>query len=364
MKKIHKLNFRKRGISKKLKEKKYAFLGFTFIVIVNMTYTLCFLTPYKDFSENNVSDKPNTSNYFELTPFRIPNDYTWAQAAMQPWCSGAGTENNPYIISNVKIDAHNQIAYCLSIESSSVFFQIKNSIFYNSESGGIKLRNVQNGEILNNTCYDNHYGIIVDNSNNILMENNYVKGNYYGIGIYDTFYSDLLHSTILNSYDAIDLYHSDNNVISDCVITNNTSHGLHIYDSFNNKLTFNSFSYNKIRGIMLSHSDSNTFDQNTFISNDNQAIQFLDSSYNLFTKNIIRDHSTAILVTSQSNENSILNNRMINNKNCIRIDTSCKGNVRNGNICVDNLTIIIIITSVTSFIGIILEVIMRKIRRS
>jgi len=173
----------------KLKKGTSIFLLLNILAIVNINYTICYFTPHKDISENFVSDKPNTSDYLELTPFNIPNDYTWAQAAMQPWCSGAGTENNPYIISNVKIDAQNQNIWCVFIESTSVFFQIKNSLFRNSDSGGIRLYNVQNGELLNNTCYNSHYGILVGSSNNILMENNYVKGNYYGIGIYSTFYT-------------------------------------------------------------------------------------------------------------------------------------------------------------------------------
>jgi len=325
------------------------FIGFTFIIVVNMTYTVYYLTSYKDVSVNIVSDKPNTSNYFELTPFSIPNDYTWAQAAMQPWCSGAGTENNPYIISSVKIDAQNQGIWCLSIESTSVFFQIKNSIFHNSENGGIRLYHVQNGELLNNTCNNNHYGILVGSSNNILMENNYVKGNYYGVGIYSTFYSVLLDSTILNSYTGIDFMHSDNNVISACVMRNNSyGGGLYMYESLNNEITFNSFSYND-PAIHLTRCDSNIFDQNTLISNENAAIQFFQSSYNIFTKNTIRDHSTAILLTSQSNENTFLENILINNNVCIK--DNGEGNVFNGNICLTKPIILIIIWIIILFIN-------------
>ena len=333
----------------KIKRIYFLFIGFTFIIVVNMTYTVYYLTSYKDVSENIIDNKPNTSSYFELTPFRIPQDYTWAQAAMQPWCSGAGTENNPYIISSVKIDAQNQNIWCLFIESTSVFFQIKNSLFYNSESGGIRLYHVQNGEILNNTCNDNHYGILVGSSNNILMENNYVDGNYYGVGIYSTSYSDLLHSTILNSYTGIDFMNSDNNVISACEIRYNSyGGGLYMYESFNNEITFNSFSYND-PAIHLTRCDSNTFDQNTLISNENAAIQFFQSSYNIFTKNTIRDHSTAILLTSQSNENTFLENMLIDNNVCIK--DSGEGNVFRDNFCGSTLTIIIIISSITIFIS-------------
>ncbi len=325
----------------KIKRIYFLFIGFTFIIVVNMTFTVYYLTSYEDVSENIIYNKPNTSTYFELTPFTIPNDYTWAQAVLQPWCSGAGTENNPYIISNVKIDAQNQNTWCLFIESTSVFFQIKNSIFYNSESGGIRLYHVQNGELLNNTCYNSHYGILVGNSNNISMENNYVKGNYYGVGIYSTFYSVLLESTILNSYTGIDFMHSDNNVISACVMRNNSyGGGLDMYESLNNEISFNSFSGND-PAIDLTRCDSNTFDQNTLISNKNAAIQFFQSSYNTFTKNTIRDHPTAILLTSQSNENTFLENILIDNNVCIK--DSGEGNVFNGNICLQTPMILIII---------------------
>lgn len=333
----------------KLKKGTSIFLLLNILIIANMIYPICFFTPHKDISKNFVSDKPKMSNYFELTPFAIPNDYTWAQAVTQPWCSGAGTENNPYIISNVKIDAQNQNIWCLSIESTSVFFQIKNSIFYNSESSGIRLTNVQNGELLNNTCYNNHYGICVESSNNILMESNYVKGNYYGIGIYSTDNSKLLDSTILNSYTAIDFMHSDNNIISTCVMRNNSyGGGLSMYESFNNKITFNSFSYND-PAIHLTRCDSNTFDQNTLISNENAAIQFFQSSYNLFTKNTIRGHSTAILLSPQSNENIISENIMIDNNVCIR--DNGENNVISGNICLTMPIIFTLISLVIIFIN-------------
>jgi len=331
------------------------FIGFTFIIIFNLAHIVYNPTSYKNASENINYKKPITSNYFELSPFAIPNDYTWAQAAIQPWCSGAGTENNPYIISNVKIDAQNQNIRCLSIESTSVFFQIKNSIFCNSESGGIRLNNVQNGELLNNTCYNNHYGVSVGSSNNILMESNYIKGNYYGIGIYSTDNSELLDSTIINSYTAIDFMHSDNNLISGCVMRNNSyGGGLYMYESFNNRITFNSFSYNN-PAIHLTRCDSNNFDQNILISNENAAIQFFQSSYNIFSKNTIRDHSTAILLSSQSNENTISENIMIGNNVCIR--DSGEGNVLTGNICLSMPIIVILISIAILFINALISLV-------
>ena len=331
-----------------IKRINFLLIGFTFIIVMNMTYTVYYLASYKDASKNIIDNKPNTSDYFELSPFSIPNDYTWSQAAMQPWCSGAGTEHNPYIISSVKIDAQNQHIRCLSIESTSVFFQIKNSIFRNSESNGIRLYHVQNGALLNNSCFNNHYGIFVTSSSNILMENNYVEGNYYGVGIYSTDNSELLDTTILHSYTAIDFMHSDNNVISSCVMRNNYyGGGLDMYESFNNEITFNSFSYND-PAIHLTRCDYNTFDQNTLISNENAGIQFFQSSYNIFTKNTIRDHSTAILLSSQSNENTIRENIMIDNNVCIR--DSGEGNVFIGNMCLQTPMIILIIIGIISLV--------------
>ena len=76
-------------------------------------------------------------NSWVLNPIIINDnggfDYTWEEAALQPWCGGEGTEENPYYIENVTIDAGG-IGSCLTIQDSEVHFRIENCTFYNAGS--------------------------------------------------------------------------------------------------------------------------------------------------------------------------------------------------------------------------------------
>ena len=83
--------------------------------------------------------------YLPLIPLIIDDtglgDFTWAQAALQGWCGGSGTWNNPYIIEYVIINGQNS-GSCIEIRNSNLPFVIRNCImsFSGNESfdAGIK----------------------------------------------------------------------------------------------------------------------------------------------------------------------------------------------------------------------------------
>ena len=114
----------------------------------------------------------------------------WSDAATQWWCSGSGTEEDPYVIEDLEIDGQDQYSGIL-IQNSTAYFRIENCTLLNigsenSEKAGIQLINASNGYILNNTVKTNsagNYGIYLANdSDSNVIENNTV--NYLEIGIY------------------------------------------------------------------------------------------------------------------------------------------------------------------------------------
>lgn len=91
----------------------------------------------------------------------INGNQGWADFRNDGNCTGQGTWVNPYMISNLEIDAYNSSS-CIFIENSDVPFIIQNCTVYNASKGsgayldaGIKLLNTMNGRVINNTVLNN-----------------------------------------------------------------------------------------------------------------------------------------------------------------------------------------------------------------
>ncbi|MFX0040903.1 MAG: NosD domain-containing protein [Promethearchaeota archaeon] len=126
---------------------------------------------------------------------KIHIDNNWTTVKTAEICTGEGTYSDPYVIEDLVIDG-NGVGSCILIENSNVFFKIVNCTLYNSgpkgKDAGIKLHNVNNSILMNNSCSSNYVGIRLSYCNN-----NSISGN---IGT--------------NSIDSgIFLYFSDNNII-------------------------------------------------------------------------------------------------------------------------------------------------------
>lgn len=195
------------------------------------------------------------SGYWILNPLLIDNtgigDYTWLEVANLPWCTGSGTLVDPYIINNIKINGLNQ-ASCLTIRSSSVYFEIQNCSFYNSGSnlydGGIKLIATLNGKLISNNCsFNNGNGIVVISCQSIVIAENSINHNERaGIVLIDSSNIDIMDNKETINFN--DLY------------------GIYLFNSHYNDITNNTINNNGI-GIYLNQSNYNTIDWNTLLGN-------------------------------------------------------------------------------------------------
>ncbi|MFW9970976.1 MAG: nitrous oxide reductase family maturation protein NosD [Candidatus Odinarchaeota archaeon] len=267
------------------------------------------------------------SGYWVLPPININDmgfgDYTWVQAASQPWCSGSGTWNNPYIIENVTIVGASSNS--LSIEYSTKHFIVRNCTFTNSGggvAGGIKLYATNNGILYNNTCINNlgsgirlevsHNNTISDcitshnsdgidlyadcddnriynckirnnirgiylNSgcdrneikNNIIINNTHITYESQGINVAYSHFNEIYNNTLIGSGDyGIEIYGSRNNSIQKNKIYNSKGTGLYLYYSESNNVSMNLVSNNSLNGIEL-YSDTyfNQISSNAIINN-------------------------------------------------------------------------------------------------
>ena len=293
-----------------IKIKKKSKKSLTISVLVLIFICLIMLNDYKkeNLLENKksiqINEKVNikSADYWNLTgtPIKIDNDggssgfITWADATGQDWCSGDGTWGTPYVIENVTINGEGS-GSCIEIKDSNVYFLIKNCSVSNSGVGagvaGIKLYNVYNGSIVNNTCsYKNRFGIFLQNSNN-----NTVLGN-----------------TANNTIDGIHLLESYNNTISGNNASNNTGNGIYLYQSYNNTVSGNTANDNKDNGIFLWYSNNNTVSGNT-ANNTVDGIYLLESNNNTISGNEALNNTGNGIFLYQSNKNNILGNTANNN---------------------------------------------------
>ena len=82
------------------------------------------------------------------------SNYNWEKTEAEYWwCTGSGTEIDPYIIKNLEFDGQGS-NFCIEIRNSNVFVIIEDNILNNTEVG-IKISDSQNIKISNTSIYDN-----------------------------------------------------------------------------------------------------------------------------------------------------------------------------------------------------------------
>jgi len=219
-----------------------------------------------------VNEAPET---YIVEPFIIDDtgegDYTWDDAAEKGWCTGSGTEEDPYIIESLEIDGQNSDS-CLIIRTSTAFVVIESSTFSNAGGGineaGLKLENVSNIFLSNINCSNNNAnGILLFNCQNITITNSTFKFNEFA-GIY------------LNRS-------SFNFIVNNTETINNNYWGIYLLFSHNNSVFRNSIGFNII-GLI--------FDR---------------SNFNSILNNILEENQKAIVVDDESTGNNIEGNTII-----------------------------------------------------
>ncbi|TFF85374.1 MAG: hypothetical protein EU551_04170 [Promethearchaeota archaeon] len=197
------------------------------IFLISFVFSVNFIDD--KFSHNKYSDL-ETAKSWDLTGSPIIIDDSdptkdWAfTESNYDWCSGAGTQMDPYIIENVTIDGKGSDT-CIEIKNSNAYFQIRNcnlyngfGLFFNSIGGGIKLDHVTNG---------------------MLVDNNFSLNILYGIYLFYSEEITISKNNISNNYNGIYVSWSTNNHISDNILQNNTQYGIFLDNSDLNTLSGN-----------------------------------------------------------------------------------------------------------------------------
>ena len=207
------------------------------IIIITLGILFAFLPIFINNPSFTARDRDITSNYsneFDHENLKLSAvsgkihiddnnpSINWTVAKKDGICTGNGTYSNPYIIEDLEIDGEGS-GSCIVIRNSEVYFRIENCTLFNSGEGyseaGIKLDNVNNGQILNNNCSNNNNkGIRLWNCNNSIISGNTVNKNvFYGIALYGSHNNTISGNTISNTLIGIILegqLGGSNNVVS------------------------------------------------------------------------------------------------------------------------------------------------------
>ncbi len=215
--------------------------------------------------EDNIEDNDKIreikqSASWDLTgsPISIVGNSGWETTKnTYPWCSGSGLINDPYIIENVTIDGLGT-GNCILVQSSNVYFKIRNCNLYNAGSGlqdaGIRLFSADNGIIEN--C------IISENNEN---------------GIY--LYIDCDYITIQN-----------------CIINSNLEAGIKISPSTSvqsfHKFINNTIEYYSVTGFAVSQNLQYPVISGNLMTNNPIHLNIQDTKFATIEKNILADAAT------------------------------------------------------------------------
>jgi len=258
-------------------------------------------------------------------------DYTWEEAALEPWCKGSGTEEDPYIIKNVAINGEESF-FCIMIMNSYVSFEIKNCILYNTRpppgvrNAGLILVSTSNGVILNNKFLNNGWpdsgqgsGIALMYSYNNEIKQNLCNGNA-GPGIYLEGSSDNIitrNSCRDNTWGIMVWLDSNYNMVSKNLCTRNSDTGIVVGSSFGNSIFENFCRRNDLTGIAIVDwyyfgAEDNLIYGNTIARNVN-GIYLANVDNNEIVRNTIKHNTYGIGLDVDCDYNRIYHNNLISN---------------------------------------------------
>jgi parallel beta-helix repeat protein len=303
--------------------------------------TECFGMPtgYMDDSRIDQTWSPTTLEYTQVSPTGTPHDPIIIdgdrdfkmQARNEGWL-GKGTKKSPYIIEDFYINLAGEDGNCIDIRNiASTYFIIRNCeitgatapdfhVFYENgilidfinARAGIYLYNVLEAALCENQCSENLYGIILDETESVLLKENICDINYA--------------SGIL-------LQRSSRNVIQENTCIGNTWDGIALIDdSLDNDIIGNDCTFNGGGGIFVGWGqlgcDDNTLFDNDCLYNDFAGISvgfwptFQNSVNNLLTDNECHGNLYGIYLGPSSGSTKVIQNICNENFAGVLVDRS------------------------------------------
>ncbi|KXB06999.1 hypothetical protein AKJ54_00870, partial [candidate division MSBL1 archaeon SCGC-AAA382K21] len=270
--------------------------------------------PYGISGDNNQDRYPlvrlwESGRLMRHSPILIDGNDNFAPANGVINPNASGTENDPYIIENLSIDASSTRG--LWIRYTDAHFIVRNCLIENgsSDSDGIYLKDLKNGRIENCTLRSNLNGIHLYYSSKTRISGNSCSGSD-SHGVY--------------------LYQSDNNFIDNNSLVNENIYGIYLDRSSKNVISQNSSFNNKAHGIYLNRSDNNSIENNISENNSFYGIAlYVDSDNNSLVSNSCYANKIGIRIRNSSDNNTLIGNKCLNNIYGVRIVSSLDVTMKN-----------------------------------
>ena len=240
------------------------------------------ITNIDDKSNDVLIDNPKSSGFWELEAVVLINDsatgvgaQNWTWAIAQDWCSGAGIEDDPFLIENVTITVDDASAGLTIVNSNSTtYFKLNNITIVNDGGDGLELNSVSNGTIISSDFNLNGgTGINMNNVNSTSITFTYALNNTVdGIYAIDSNLNEFIVDCSGNGRYGLMLENCDNNTITISDFFDNVESGVVIVesgedDSLNNEIYGNTFENNTLNGVDNS-TIANTWDDGVSLGND------------------------------------------------------------------------------------------------
>lgn len=228
---------------------------------------------------------------------------------------GDGSPTNPYIIQNLEIDASGY-EQAIVIGNTTAHFVIRECFVHDASEAGVRLFNVTNGLLENNTCTsDGWYGILAVNSNRNSAVNCTCQDNRYGIGLRSSSNNTLTDNSCISNEDGVFLYDSNDNAVKrsvcrslagDDVATKGS--GVRLYSSNRNAIDNGTCSSNHGSGILVEASAGNSVENNTCDSNGQCGVLLSSSTGSLVKDNGCSSNLCGIRMEDSCSQNAVSRN--------------------------------------------------------
>ncbi|MBI0582783.1 MAG: right-handed parallel beta-helix repeat-containing protein [Methanomassiliicoccus sp.] len=184
-------------------------------------------------------------------PVSISGDPDLASKAASNGWPGNGTQSNPYVIADVRVDD--------PANGLGIFV-----------SGTTKHLVIENCQITNTSSY----AIDITGASNITIRGSVISSDHCAVLLYSSTGCTVANNSITGSKTGVQLMSSDRNVISGNNISGSQYNGIELFTSNNNTITGNTVTGSGGYGIYLSSSDGNLIFANSFVSNNGAAARY------------------------------------------------------------------------------------------
>ena len=253
-------------------------------------------------SEGSGLEERFTSSYDTHLPIVITSNGDFTTEGF----TGSGSKFAPYVLEGYNITTSGT---CISITGTDAYFEIRECLLIGGAgSSAVRMNNIVNGELRNNTFTGYRCVYLYSSSYNNTVVNNTFLDNTIGVGITSGFNNTIMNNTITEStFAGLDIESSSyNNTVVDNIVSGGT-YGAYLHSSSNNTLLNNTI-FDTGTGVYLYLSSNENDIVNNTISGTNNGIWFSSSDNNTLVNNMISGNGRGVRIDASSDNNLVYHN--------------------------------------------------------